>query len=173
MEGIFMVKKRLFVVCVLLCLLLAGGIAKTVELSSLKYTFEVPDGYSTDSTYIASRYQYFAAHHPQDTIVLTVTSTPNSGRGFESMSSKEIQKLEQETKNQYKAYGISVLSFSKYSANGITYLNIEIKASLGYQIQYATIKGGRMNGFTFTFKSAPTSAEKDEVLKIVKSIKNM
>jgi len=173
MEGIFMVKKRLLFVCVLFCLMIAAGYAKTVELSSLKYSFEIPDGYSTNSTHIASRYQYFAAHHPQDRIVMTVTSTPYSGKGVEAMSSTEIQKFRKELENQYKPYGISVLSCSKYFSNGITYLKLEIKASLGYQIQYATIKGRKMNGFTFTTKSTFSEAEKNEVTAIVKSIKNM
>ncbi len=168
-----MVKKRLLFVCVLFCLLLVGGFAKTVELSSLNYTFELPTGYSTDSTYNASRHQYFAAHHPQDQIVLTVTSTPYTGKSFSAMSSTDIEQMRRAYANQFKSYGINLISFGKYSSNGITFLKIEIQLPVGYQIQYATIRNKKMNGFTFTFKNTPTTAQKSEVLGVVNSIKNM
>ena len=161
--------------CIISFLLLLSSVcfAKTVELSSLNYTFEIPAGYSTDSTYISSRHQYFAAHHPQDQIVLTVTSTPYTGKTFSAMSSTEIDQMRTAYANRFESYGISLILLGKYSSNGITFLKIEIQLPVGYQIQYATIRNNKMNGFTFTFKSTPTTAQKNEVLSVVKSIKNM
>lgn len=166
-------KRKLFLIALLFFLLVLTCPAKTVELSSLNYSFDVPDGYSTNSTYIASRYQYFASHHPEDRIVMTVTSTPYSGKSFGTMSSAEIQKLGQSMKNEYKAYGINVVSCSKYYSNGITFLKIELSLPTGYQIQYATIRNGKMNGFTFTFKNTPSASDKEEVSTIAKSIRKM
>ncbi len=171
-DGVIM-KKKIYFVVVLFLFVISACFAKSINLSSLKYSFEVPDGYSTDSTYIASRYQYFAAHHPQDTIVITVTSIPYNGKGLESMSSTEVQKFGQTMQEQYKPYGISVLSCTKYYSNGITFLNVETKLGTAYQIQFSAVKGTKFTNFTFTFKSTPTTVERAEVLAVVKSIKNI
>lgn len=164
--------KKFFFGIVMFLLLISACFAKTIDLTSLNYSFVVPDGYSTDSTYIASRYQYFAAHHPQDRIVMTVTSSPYTGKSFDLLSTLEVQKLKNAYVSQYKAYGINLVSMEKYISNGITYLKMEVKLPAGYQIQYATIKNKKMNGFTFTSKSSFSTAEKNEVEAIVKSIKN-
>ncbi len=88
------------------------------------------------------------------------------------MSSTEVQKFGQTMQEQYKSYGVSVLSCTKYYSNGITFLNVETKLETAYQIQFSAVKGRKFTNFTFTFKSTPATTERAEVLAVVKSIKN-
>lgn len=168
-----MTLKKLFSLSLFLFLLLMVCSAGKVELEDLKYSFVLPDSYLTERKNTSSGYQYFTARHPQDTIVMTVTSASYSGKSFDSMSGSEIQKLEESMQAQVRAYGFTVVGCVSYTSNGIKFLKYEIKPPKGYQIQYSAVKDRRLVNFTFTFRSTPTSSERDEVLKIVKSIRNI
>lgn len=165
-------RKKFYLVAILLLLSVTVCFAKTVNVTSLKYSLEIPDGYSTDLTYIKNRSQYFAAHHPEERIVITISSTAYKGTAFESLTDAKVRELGKSTKSQMEAYGITVLSYDVYKPNGIKFLKLEAKASGLYQIQYSAVKNGKLNNFTFTMKSSPTSSDLKEIKGIVDSIKN-
>lgn len=83
-----------------------GMLCRESGAGGLKYSFVLPDSYSTERKNTSSGYQYFTARHPQDTIVMTVTSASYSGKSFDSMSGSEIQKLEESMQAQVRAYGL-------------------------------------------------------------------
>lgn len=163
-------KKLFILVLMILVVLVPSVFAKNYSISVLKYSVEIPDNYSIKDQYISGREQYFAAHHPNEEIVFTVTSTPYTGKAFNSLKNSEIAEMGKSLKEAYKVYGITLTSYGAKTINSQNYLVIECSIAGQKQIQYSTVRNGKMTNFTFTCSSI-TTARRAEIESIMNTVK--
>lgn len=163
-------KKLLILVLMILVVLLPSVFAKSYSISALKYSVEIPNTYSIKNQYISSREQYFAAHHPNEEIVFTVTSLPYTGNDFNSLKNSEIVEMGRSLREFYKEYGITLINYGARTINSQNYLVIECDFAGQKQIQYSTVRNGKFTNFTFTCKSITTS-RRTEIETIMNTVK--
>ena len=168
-----MIKKKLFLVCVLYFLVYTMVSSKTIELSSLGYIFEVPDTYSTNSEYNKTNNSYFSAIDSQKKINILVTSCSYDYESFEYMSSSDLDEYKKVAQQATESSYFKFADAEIFESNGLYFLVTEFKGDSMYQFKYSTVENGNLINFYFIVSGDLSEPDQDEIFKVAGSIKKI
>lgn len=164
--------KRFLLILALALTVFVPVAAKSFTLSSINFSFEIPDTYTFKNQFIPERYQYFAAYHPTSgTLTFVISSIPDSTyTQFDSLSDARIIEMAKSSEAELKQYGVTVSGYEVKIINGHKYLLTELSISGLRQIQYQIMIDGQAATFSFTSDSL-TSKTREEVARIMETVK--
>jgi hypothetical protein len=164
--------KRFLLIFTLALIVFVPVAARPFTLSSINFSFEIPDTYTFKDMFIPERYQYFAAYHPTSgTLTFVISSIPDSSNTqFDSLSDARIIEMGKSSEAELRQYGVTVYGYEVKTINGHKYLLTEMSISGLRQIQYQIMIDGKATTFSFTSDSF-TSKNREEVEKIMKTVK--